>query len=464
MEYSVLSASFRDPSGFMFEQDDVLFRQINWSYQENYNLLMQSGLYQTLVRQGYLVEHSEENELSPLSDDGYKVIRPALVDFISYPYEWSFSQLKDAALLTLEIQSFALEHDMSLKDASAYNIQFHQGRPIMIDTLSFEKYEQGRPWTAYRQFCQHFFAPLALMATTDVRLNKLLLANIDGLPLDLSSRLLPRKTWLRPGLAMHLHIHARTQKAYSETDPDLSKKKSKARPISKAGLTGIIQGLYKSVAKLKCSLAGTEWGDYYNATNYSQSAFESKKQHILEFLERVQPDRVWDLGANTGVFSRIASEKGIPTICFDVDPAAVEVNYQRVREQKEHNLLPLLLDLTNPSPGLGWANKERDSLLQRGPVECILALALLHHLAIGNNVPFDKVASFLANLCKYLIIEFVPKEDSQVQRLLASREDIFTEYDQEHFEQAFAVFFHIRVKEPIADSQRMLYLMEKRNL
>ena len=448
----------------MFEHDGVLFRQINRSYREHYDLLMHSGLYQKLVASGFLIEHEETDLSVSDSQQGYKIIRPTQLEFISYPYEWSFSQLQDAALLTLDIQIMALEHGMSLKDASAYNIQFHQGRPLMIDTLSFERYEQGRPWAAYRQFCQHFLAPLALMAKKDVRLSKLLLAHIDGLPLDLASTLLPRSTWFRPGLAVHLHVHARTQKAYSETDPAQAQKKTKTRPVSKTGLIGIINGLRKTVTNLHCALTGTEWGDYYSFTNYSQSAFDRKEQLIIQYLDMVQPGRVWDLGANTGVFSRVASEKGIPTVSFDIDPVAVDLNYRQMRDQKEHNLLPLLLDLTNPSPGLGWANKERDSLLQRGPVDCVLALALIHHLAIANNVPLRNVAAFLSRLCTSLIIEFVPKEDSQVQRLLASREDIFAQYDWEHFEQAFSVFFRIRHKESIQDSKRALYLMEKKNI
>lgn len=442
----------------------MLYRQVNYAYQDNYDRLMQSGLYDLLTKQGSLVEHQEAGDLDLGSSAAYKILCPSKINFISYPYEWSFNQLKDAALLTLDIQLTALEYGMTLKDASAYNIQFEQGRPIMIDTLSFEQYVQDRPWMAYRQFCQHFLAPLALMAKKDVRLGKLLLAHIDGLPLDLAAGLLPGSTWLSPGLAVHLHLHARTQRAYSESGAEQNKKKSKARPVSKSGLTGIIQSLRKTVNKLECSLGGTEWGDYYDSTNYSKAAFEHKKRLLREYLELIKPARAWDLGANTGVFSRIASEMGIHTVSFDIDPAAVDDNYQQIRKKKEQNLLPLLLDLTNPSPGLGWNCRERDSLLQRGPIDCILALALVHHLAIGNNLPLDKLAEFFAGLGSNLIIEFVPKGDSQVQRLLSSREDIFKEYNQEYFEAVFSGFFHIIQREHIQDSSRLLYLMVKKVL
>lgn len=459
-----LPASFRDPAGFMFCHDGVLYRQVNGIGSENYQLLMESGLYKKLVERGCLIRHTEVD--GPVADAScaWRIIQPEPVAFISYPYEWCFSQLQDAGLLTLEIQLAALEHGMSLKDASAYNIQFHQGRPVMIDTLSFEKYVEGRPWGAYRQFCQHFLAPLALMAKRDVQLNKLLIANIDGIPLALAANLLPRASRLNIGLLMHLHLHAMTQKKYSDTSAPKHGNGTKGRPVSKAGMIGIVQSLRKVVRKLKWLPGGTEWGDYYQATNYSDDAFVEKQRLVRGFLTTANPKEVWDLGANTGVFSRIASDLNVTVISFDVDPSAVELNYRTVRDNKERRILPLLLDLTNPSPGLGWNGNERDSLFQRGPVDCLMALALIHHLAISNNLPFVKIAEFFHRLCEYLIIEFVPKKDSQVQKLLSSRADIFQEYDQNRFEAVFSKYFKIHCAEPISHSDRTLYLMQKGRL
>jgi len=457
-----LPASFRDPSGFMFHHNGGLYRQVNVACSENYNLLMDSGLCKKMIKQGYLIPHEEVE--GPVADSSCacKIIKPEPVTFISYPYEWCFSQLKDAALLTLDIQLAALEHGMSLKDASAYNIQFHQGRPVMIDTLSFEKYVEGTPWVAYRQFCQHFLAPLSLMAKKDVQLNKLLIAHIDGIPLALASKILPRSSWFNIGLLMHLHAHAMSQKAYSNHAASNDGKKQSARFVSKRGMIGIVQSLRNVVRKLEWRPGGTEWGDYYNITNYSDDAFGEKQKLVRHFLEKANPRQVWDLGANNGVFSRIAADLDVPTISFDIDPSAVEINYRTVRDKNEEKLLPLLLDLTNPSPGLGWNGNERDSLFQRGPTDCIMALALIHHLAISNNLPFFKIAEFFYNLCEYLIIEFVPKEDSQAQKLLSSRVDIFKEYDQAHFESVFSKYFKIQQAEPIIHSERTLYLMQKR--
>ncbi|MBI5963317.1 MAG: class I SAM-dependent methyltransferase [Chloroflexi bacterium] len=452
-----LSASFRDPSGFLFTRNGTLYRQINRAYSNDYARLMDSGLYGKLVKAGLLIPHVESDQLPAESDAAFKVIQPERVPFISYPYEWSFSQLKDAALTTLSIQKRALKLDMSLKDASAYNIQFMRGRATLIDTLSFEDYKEGQPWAAYKQFCQHFLAPLALMSYRDVRLSQLLRVYIDGVPLDLASALLPLKTKFNFGLLTHIHFHADAQKRYSDKAIN---PRERRMSMSKQALIGLIESLENTIQKLIWKPAGTEWGDYYENTNYTDSAFEHKKQLVNEWALEKKPALVWDLGGNTGVFSREAALSGAFTVSFDIDPAAVEQNYRTVKSKKEQNVLPLVLDLTNPSPSLGWNNNERDSFAGRGPVDMALALAVIHHLAISNNVPLPQLAEFFASRCKWLVIEFVPKSDSQVQKLLSSREDIFPGYSREGFESAFSSRFLIRKAESVRDSERTLYLME----
>jgi ribosomal protein L11 methylase PrmA len=233
--------------------------------------------------------------------------------------------------------------------------------------------------------------------------------------------------------------------------------------MSKQAMIGLIESLENTVKKLTWKPAGTEWGDYYENTNYTDSAFEHKKQLVHEWTLEKTPALVWDLGGNTGIFSREAAASGAFTVSFDIDPAAVEQNYRNVKAKKELNLLPLVLDLTNPSPSLGWNNNERDSFGARGPVDMALALAVIHHLAISNNVPLPQLAEFFASICRrWLVIEFVPKSDSQVQKLLASREDIFPNYTRDGFETAFSSRFIIRKTESVRDSERTLYLMEAR--
>lgn len=452
-----LSSSFRDPSGFLFVEDGSLYRQVNQVYRESYDHLMDSGLCDTLVSKGLLIPHEEASSDLARTDDAYKVLKPQPVPFISYPYEWCFSQLKDAALLTLQVQKTAIDFGATLKDASAYNVQFLGPKPVLIDTLSFEKYTEGEAWVPYRQFCQHFLAPLALMSHTDVRLSQLSRTYIDGVPLDLASVLLPFRTRLSFSLLSHIHLHARSQQHFAERTVDTSR-----RRMARRSFLGLIDSLESAVKKLNWQPRGELWRDYYEGSSYSADALDQKRGIVSGYLDRVRPAVAWDLGGNVGLFSRVASEKGILTISFDVDPECVEQNYLESVRKGESHILPLLLDLTNPSPGIGWQHEERMSLMDRGPADAVLCLALIHHLAISNNLPLDKVAEFLNGTGKSLIIEFVPKSDQQVQRLLASREDIFVQYTQEHFEAAFAQHFQTVASEQLPDSDRTIYLMTRR--
>ncbi len=458
-------ASFRDPSGFIFKRDGVVYRQVNASYREDYDLLMSSGLYEALVKDGLLLRHEEVAPSTALSGDAYKVLRPVQLPFISYPYEWCFSQLRDAALTTLAVQRRALEKGMSLKDASSYNLQLVGGRSCFIDSLSFERYVEGKPWVAYKQFCQHFLAPLALMSKTEARLNQLLRVYIDGVPLDLASRLLPWSSVFSFSLGVHIHAHAKSQKKHAgqAAAPKPAAGPSKLR-FSKQAFTGLIDSLESAVSGLTMKGGDFEWEDYYAANNnYGEAGLKEKREALAGLIGKLAPKMVWDLGANTGVFSRLAVEKGAKlAVAWDIDPGCVEAGYRHVVDKRDPAIVPLLLDLTNPSPGLGWANQERMSLAERGPADLVLALGLVHHLAISNNVPLPRVADFLAGLTKHLIIEWVPKEDSQVQKLLATRPDVFPGYVQPELERAFATRFVIEDVVPIPGTVRTLYSMRVR--
>jgi hypothetical protein len=464
---TVLPASFRDPSGRIFIRNREIYRSVHHSYKDNYRALMDSGLYGDLVERDLIIPHEEQPLAGTTADECYVTIKPERVRFISYPYEWCFSQLKAAALATLEIQNLCLTYDMSLKDCSAYNIQFHKGKPVLIDTLSFEQYSEGSPWVAYRQFCQHFLAPLSLMSYKDIRLNQLSRIYIDGCPLDLANKLLPRRSWLSLALVFHIHLHARSQRYFASGierhNDKQAQEKAPKRRMSRQALLGLIDQLKTAITKLTWKPSGTEWADYYEETNYSDEAFSQKQEIIRRFLQKTAPGTVWDLGANTGVFSRIATGMGIETVAFDIDPAAVEINYLESLKNNDSTILPLLMDLSNPSPGTGWENRERMTLSERGPVDMALALALVHHLAISNNVPLDRIASFFSTICHKLAIEFVPKSDSQVQRLLAAREDVFPDYTQDNFETQFARLFSILESVTLSQSGRVLYLMVRKD-
>jgi hypothetical protein len=450
-----LTSSFRDPSGFVYSRAGVLYRQVNRVFQDEFDAVAASGLYDDLARQRLLIPHRTVSLELAATAEAATVLQPEPVDFISYPYEWSFGQLRDAALLTLDIQEAALVRGVTLRDASAYNVQFQAGRPVFIDTLSFERRREGAPWQAYRQFCEHFVVPLALMSRVDVGLGLLLRTHIDGIPLELGRRLLGSHSWRSLGLLFHVQLHAAAQRRYGDRPARVVSQ----RTVAAQTVLNLVRSLRGLVEGMSWTPAGTEWADYTSDNNYTDQAARSKRELLTVMLQNRGLRTVWDLGANTGDYSRAARGLGARVVAFDIDPAAVELNYRWVRAEQEQGILPLRMDLTNPSPALGWAHRERMSLEERGPADAVLALALVHHLAIGNNLPLERIAGFLARLGRTLVIEFVPKTDSQVQRMLRSREDIFPSYTREGFEAGFRTAFRIDDAHPVAGSERLLYLM-----
>jgi ribosomal protein L11 methylase PrmA len=459
MTPSLIAGSFRDPSGFVYTRDGALLRQVNRCFGDEFDAFVASGLYDELVDAELLIPHRVAPLALAARDEAHAVLEPEQVPFISYPYEWAFGQLRDAALLTLEIQRRALARGFTLRDASAYNVQFRGARPVFIDTLSFERHRDGRPWSAYKQFCEHFLAPLALMSRRDVRLGHLLRRFLDGVPLELASAMLPVSSWASVGLLIHVHLHARAQRRYEDASVASV---AKGRAIGTTALGALVNSLDATVRDLQWKPEGTTWADYTSDTNYTDQAARAKRDLVARFLEHARPATVWDLGANTGDYSRLARQSARTVISFDIDPAAVERNYLRARADGDRGLLPLLMDITNPSPAQGWGHAERMSLAERGPADVVMALALVHHLAIGGNVPLASIARCFAGLGERLIIELVPKADSQVQRLLRNRPDIFPEYTREGFERAFLERFRILEVQPVEGSERWLYMMVRR--
>jgi hypothetical protein len=454
---TAVGGSFRDPSGHVFTRDGRVLRQVNLVYAPEYEQLRASGLYDVLVDEGLLVPHAELDE-DPAAPDVYRIIAPERIPFVSYPFEWSFSQLKSAALTTLKVQRAALAHGMTLKDATAYNIQFRGAAPVLIDTLSFERWQEGTPWVAYRQFCQHFLGPLALMSTTDVRLGALSRLYIDGPPLDFVSRLLPFSSRLHPSLLLHLHIHAHAQSRHGGRARALSP----TAHFGRRSMLGLIEHLESAVVRLRYKPAHSIWADYYNHTNYSAPAMADKERIVTRLLERARPSTVWDLGANTGAFSRLAASQGAYTVAFDGDSDAVEQHYTDCRARSEARVLPLVMDLSNPTGPIGWGHAERLSLTERGPADVVLALGLLHHLSLANQVPFQKVAAFFQGLGRSLVIEFVARTDSQVAGMLSRMPRLDDSYVLDAFEREFGRCFAFDEMIPVGDSDRRIYLMRRK--
>ena len=456
--------SYRDPAGFVYRRSGIIYRQIQASFADDWEHFTRAGLYDQLRDEGLILPHEEVDADLAAEPPAFCVIRPEALEFISYPYEWSFSQLKDAALLTLRAQTLAAESGMTLRDASAYNVQFQRGRPVLIDSLSFERAEEGRPWVAYRQFCEHFLAPLALMSRVDVRLGGLLRDHLEGVPLDLAARLLPGRTRFSLSLGPHIHLHARAQRQHAD-DGRAATGQAAGRStatMSASRLATLIESLGSTIEGLDWAPVGTVWADYAEHTSYDDAATAAKEAAVAAALALAGGSRAWDLGANTGRYSRLAAERGYRVVALDVDPGAVERHYRRLRDEGRTDVLPLLADLGNPSPAQGWGSAERASLLSRADADVSLALALVHHLAIGANVPLSMIAALFARIAPSAIVEFVPKEDAMVQRLLASRRDIFPDYTIEGFRAAFRQEFEMVGEVPIEGTLRTLFHVRRR--
>lgn len=450
-------SSFRDPSGFVYRREGTLFRQVHTSYAGTYQSLKATRFYESLVVDGLMLGWEEVPLTFAADAHAACVLKPIPLRFVSHPYEWSFGMLRDAALLTLDLQRKALEAGYVLKDASAYNIQFHLGRPVLLDTLSFDPRQEDEPWIAYGQFCRHFLAPLALMSRVDIRLGSLLAEHLDGLPLDFVSRVLPGNTRLNFGLLAHLHLHSKSKGA------DTQKRPAKGS-MSTTALLALTDSLERTIRSLKWDPQGTEWATYYQETNYQEESSKHKQQVVGGWLENLSKTctTCWDLGANDGRYSMMAVQAGMWTLAADIDPAAVELAYRHTRNHQVSALHPLLVNLTNPPTGRGWMGAERQGLLDRGPADLAMALALVHHLAIGNNVPLRSVVEMLLKCGRHLILEWVPKEDSQVERMMVARKDVFNEYNQHRLEEALTSQAVVLDRVPVRGTKRVLYLVGPR--
>ena len=448
-------SSYRDPSGFIFEKEGVIYRQVNTSFKEHFDYFIASGLYKHLVEKGLLISHEQINENLTGSNDYYTTLQPEKISFISYPYEWSFDMLKDAALLTLQLVRESLHYGMILKDATPYNIQWHNGHLIFIDSLSFEKHEET-PWVAYRQFCESFLGPLLLMHYSKQSLHTLYLAWPNGIPLSIIKSLLPKRS--RFSLHAYLHIHLHSNIASGKK----AEKNNTTQKFSNPKLLNLITSLESLVKRLRLPEHASNWSDYYREVEQRGDYLQKKKAIIAGWVDQL-PDikTAIDLGANKGEFTKLLSSKNISTIATDFDPKCINDLYNSGKERKESNILPLILNAAIPSPAIGVNNQERDSFIRRSNTDLVMALALIHHLVIGENIPFEKVAELLSQLGQYLVIEFVPKEDEKTQQLLRTRKDVYANYSQEIFLKKFSTFYSVLQATEITGSGRILFLMMK---
>lgn len=449
-------SSFRDKDGFVFYKDESVYRAIHLSYKETWTQLNKTTFFNELINEGKLPGFTEEPASNFFTDPNLlTVLKLQKIPFISYPNEWSFEQLKKAALLTLNIQKRALQNYFSLKDASAFNVQFLGSKPVFIDTLSFEIFTDGRPWVAYGQFCRHFLGPLLLSSYGLKNLNALFTDNIDGLPLSMVSQLLPGRSKLNLLAYTHIHLHARFETKHAD---DKEVKGSRLN-ISKSRSLSILEHLEEGIKKLKLPGQATNWTDYYDTFSYSKTGYLAKKEFVERHLAQPNTGVCVDLGANTGEFSELAAKTYAYVIACDNDMEVVRA----IQSKKNNKVLALRVNLVNPSPAYGWNGDERKSFIERvKQADMVLALALIHHICIGNNVPLSKLATFFAGIAKNLIIEFVPKTDVQVKKLLVTKKDIYEDYTFEQFVRFFSEYYTIEAQQVIPDSDRVILMLSRK--
>ncbi len=451
-------ASFRDPAGFVFEYEGIFYRQVNQCYAPAYALFKSSGLYDALVKGKKLLPHTELDKNLTGTPQWYTTLLPQQLPFISQPWEWCFGQWKDAALLTLALVRASMQKGMILKDATPFNVQFTGSRPVFIDTLSFEPYDAGKPWIAYRQFIECFLGPLLLARYRSQELPGLFQLYPEGIPLSLVAKLLPFKSRFNLNVFLHIHLPARIPPGPPTGEEETAA--TKTPPFTQKKLLSIIDSLESLVRSLQLPTSATTWNNYYEETVLGKAYIDEKMAVIGAWLNQLQPKRVLDIGANTGLFSEVAAAGGAFTIAVDGDADCINRLYTACRQKKIKNLLPLRTDITNPSPATGWGNEERSAFLQRAKADCTMALALVHHLAIGRNIGFRQIAGVFQTFSPYLIIEFVPKTDPKVALLLQNRKDIFDQYNEAAFVQAFGEKYNVLERTALPDSGRVLFLLK----
>lgn len=445
-------SSFRDPDSTLYYDQFFFYRTVGKSYEKHYIFFIQSGLRDRLIEEKLILPYEELIQGHPDFHPSTVLLRTAILPFVSYPYEWSFSQLKEAALLTLRVNKLALEYGMILKDASMYNVQFIGCNPLFIDLASFEIYEQNTPWKSYYQFCKHFYSPLFLASKKNVILSKMLMYFIDGIPLREAVSLCNWKDFLNTSSLFHLYLHSLTEGG--EYNVSISKKNHKKRVIN------LLKHLEFSINDLKPKHKPTNWINYNSNNNYNDNSRQFKANIIKNFLRHIEGTKALDIGSNDGFFSQLLADKGMYTLLVDNDEFVVDKAFTNNRENT--NIHPLHMNLVNPTPGIGWNNEERKSFWQRCKIDLIQALAIVHHLVITHDIPFDSIAAELSQHTRYLIIEFISVNDSQVQILLKNKPHHTSNYSQINFEKSFGQYFDLKMRQRINETERELFFYEKK--
>ncbi len=451
--------SFRDRTARVFYHEGAVFRSLDQRAWREWERLRSTAFFRRAIADGKVVATEPADPAAvaqSASGPCQGILRHETIPVVSYPYEWSFGMLKDAAILQLELLAAALEEGMVLKDASPYNVQWVGARPVFIDVPSFQTLAEGEPWVGYRQFCQLFLYPLLLQAYKDVPFQPWLRGRLDGIEPEQCLQLMSVRDYLRRGVLSHVLLQAKVQARYASTTRDVK------ADLRKAGfdvrlIKANVKGLRRLVDGLEWKRRRSTWSEYTRCTSYDADDAERKATFVRASLGTREWPLVWDLGCNTGAFSRIAAERARYVVALDADQLAVERFYQALKTEDRSRILPLVSNVADPSPDLGWRGLERRQLVGRGRPDLILCLALIHHLVLGANIPLQELIGWLAGLGGDLIIEFITKQDPMVRQLLRNKDDIYEDYEREYFERCLSAHFSIARQETLASETRIIY-------
>lgn len=461
--------SFRDRDSRVVISGDAIYRALSPEGAEDWRALSGSPLLDQLTAAGQLIG-TREADASVLGDSqdllptGVEmVLEHDRVPFVSYPYEWTFSMLQDAAKLQLELGIAAIDAGLTLKDATPYNVQYIGSRPTFIDIGSFEKIAEGEPWIAYRQFCMLYLYPLLFQAHKDIPFQPWMRGSIDGIqPID-AIKVFSLRDRLRRGVFIHTSLHARLDRRAHKSGPGSAEENKNTRQVKPKQIQAQLQSMHRMISKLKWKTGETSWSGYRQSNTYSDNDDKRKQGFVAEVAAAEKPALTWDMGCNDGAYSRIAAENSERVVAFDFDHATVEALYRSLREEGNTKILPLVSNLADPSPALGWRGLERKTLVDRGAPDLMLALALIHHVSISANIPIADFLQWARDMETTLLIEFPKRTDPMVRALLANKQDgANPDYEEENFERELERRFTVRRREELPSGDRILYLATPR--
>jgi len=465
MPTAIVSAgSFRDRDGRVYHFQNRIFRGLSTGALNSFRQLQDKPFYQKLLEYREIVGTREvPSDENPLPDEivsqwaGF--LEHDVVPVISYPYEWTFSMLKAAASLQLHLVERAVSNGFALKDATPYNIQFVDRKPIFIDIPSFEPLSEGEPWSGYRQFCEMFLFPLLLQSYKQCNFQPFMRAAIDGIDVQTAASLFGFRDRFRKGVMSHIWLQSKLDRRFGGSSENV-RSNLKSAGFNRELILANVRKLQKLVNKLEWEAAGSEWGDYTEFHNYSDDDHENKEDFIRDAIRAEKPETVWDIGCNTGQFSRIAASECKQVVSTDIDHVAVERLY--LDESTPANILPLVQNVADPSPNWGWRNRERSDLQTRSKPDLVLCLALVHHVVITANIPLADFIDWLAGLTNKLVIEYVSRNDDKVKILLRNKEDKYQDYNRVSLETNLNRHFSISHQQKVNKGDRTLYVCIKK--